>query len=373
MKKTVYKPEERMNIRKTVALLTAAMLCIVMVGCSAQPAANDGSSAGEPASVTPAPTPTPAPKEGLEAVFDKAEINVAMVSNGDEAASSLFFEAAKREAEGMGLTVTTNAAGSGFDAAVKKAAESADILVAFMPEKGSASALSGLSIPVAVFTVGDASGAPQEISYLSYDSSKELDLAFNAALVYPPHDAPVRLMLMFESADSGTHAAYQALYDQGMIFPKETYIAAEAEGGAGEWLTGKLDSYVEGMMDAVFAEDPALAVSAGDALATLTRTDMEVFCPGITPDIVSRMQSSPDVFAQGIGRNDALAGMLCVRAALGMLKGGAAVSKTFEPTIIDAANIGDDAVASMEAMDADSAALYNESWMDELRAYYSAA
>jgi hypothetical protein len=156
-----------------------------------------------------------------------------------------------------------------------------------------------------------------------------------------------------------------------MIFPKETYIAAEAEGGAGEWLTGKLDSYVEGMMDAVFAEDPALAVSAGDALATLTRTDMEVFCPGITPDIVSRMQSSPDVFAQGIGRNDALAGMLCVRAALGMLKGGAAVSKTFEPTIIDAANIGDDAVASMEAMDADSAALYNESWMDELRAYYA--
>lgn len=360
-----------MNIKKMAALLTAAMLCIMMLGCSAEPAVNGSPLPGESVSVTPAPTPTPAPKEGLEAVFDKAEISIAVVSNGDEAASSLFFEAATREAESMGLTVAANAAGSGFDAAVKKAAESADMLIAFMPNEGNASVLSGLGIPAAVFTA-NGGNVPQGISHISYDPAKELDMAFNAALAYPPHDAPVRLILMFESEDSAAHAAYQALYDQGMIFPKEKLAAADSESSAGDWLTGKLDDYVEGMLDAVFAENPALAVAAGDALAALSRTDMEVFCPGITPDIVSRMQKDPSVFAQAIGRNDALAGMLCVRAALKMLKGGDAVTQTFEPVVMDAVNIGADAVASLEAMDPELAALFNESWMDELRAYYSA-
>jgi len=371
MEKTVHKPEERMNIRKMAALLTAAMLCIVLLGCAAEPADNGGVQPGETVSVTPAPAPTPAPKEGLEAVFDKAEISIALVSNGDEAASSLFFEAATREAESMGLTVTANAAGSEFDAAVKKAAESADMLVAFMPEDGDASVLSGLGIPVAVFTAGDGS-VPQGISHISYDPAKELDMALNAALSYPPHDAPVRLILMFESEDSAAHASYQELYDQGMIFPKEKYIAADSESSAGDWLTGKLEDYVEGMLDAVFAENPALAAAAGEALAALSRTDMEVFCPGLTPDIVARMQEYPDVFAQAVGRNDALAGMLCVRAALNMLKGGGAVMQAFEPMVADAVNIGADAVASLQAMDLESAALFNESWMDELRAYYSA-
>jgi|GEM_PF-1577830 len=360
-----------MNTRKMAALLTAAMLCIALLGCTAEPAVTGGELPGETVSVTPAPSPAPAPKEGLEAVFDKAEVSIALVSNGDEAASSLFFEAATREAESMGLTVTASAAGSGFDAAVKKAAESADMLVAFMPEEGDASALSGLGIPAAVFTAGGGS-VPQGISHISYDSAKELDMAFNAALSYPPHDAPVRLILMFDDEDSAAYAAYQALYDQGMIFPKEKYVAAGSERGAGDWLTGKLDDYVEGMLDAVFAESPVLAAAAGDALAALSRTDMEVFCPGITPDIVARMQGTSDVFAQAVGRNDAIAGMLCVRAALNMLKGGEAVTQAFEPAVIDAVNIGADAVASLEAMDPEAAALFNESWMDELRAYYSA-
>ena len=359
-----------MKIKRTATLLMAAMLCIVMVGCSAKTTATEGSSSAQQAA-SAAPSSTPVPKEGLEVVFDKAEIYLAVISNGDDAASSLFFEAAKREAESMGLTVTTDAAGSGFDAAVAKAAETADALVAFMPEGGSSSALSGLSIPAAVFTV-NGSDMPQEISHLSYDPAKELDTAFNAALVYPPHDTPVRLILMFESADSEAHTAYKTLYDKGMIFPKETYTASDSDKKAGEWLTSKMDNYVEGMLDAVFAEDAALAVSAFDSLEALNRTDMEVFCPGITPDVISRMQKNPEVFAQGIGRNDALAGMLCVRAALGKLKGGEAVSQASEPVIINATDIGDDAVASLEGLDAEKAALYNESWMDELRTYYGA-
>ena len=67
-----------MNTRKMAALLTAAMLCILLLGCCAAPAANSSAQPEGTVSVTPAPTPTP--KEGLEAVFDKAEISIALVS-----------------------------------------------------------------------------------------------------------------------------------------------------------------------------------------------------------------------------------------------------------------------------------------------------
>ena len=358
-----------MNAKKIAALLMAALMCIVLVGCSAEPAANEAPSAAGP---TDAPTPSPTPKVGIEAVFDK-QITLAVVSNGDEAASSLFFDAAVREAESMGVTVTTNAAGDGFDAAVAEAARSADAVVAFLPNTVQGyGALESPDKPAVVYEMGKGS-APQSMSHLYYQADDELNMAFDAALFYPPHETPVRLILMFESGDSPAYAAYQELYDQGRIFPKEIYIASEADKDAGEWLTGVLDDYVEGMLDAVFAEDAAMAKSAYDALAALQRTDMEVFCPGITNDVATRMQQGPDVFAQGIGRNDALAGMLSVRAALQMLKGGEAVTLAFEPAVINAADFGDDALAALEVADSEKAALYNADWMDELRAYYGAA
>ncbi len=357
----------QMNRKKLAALVMAALICVVVAGCQAAPAANEAPTAAAP---TEAPTPSPTPKVGIEAVFDKP-VSLAVVSNGDEASSALFFEAAVREAESMGVTVTTNAAEDGFDTAVAEAAQSADAVVAFLPNKAQGySALESLEKPTALYELSNGS-VPQGLSHLYYESDGELDMALNAALVYPPHDTPVRLILMFKSADSPAYAAYKALYDQGMIFPKEIYIASEEEKEAGEWLTGKLDSFVEGMLDAVFAEDAALASSAYDALAALGRTDMEVFCPGVTADVVTRMQQEPDVFAQGIGQNDALAGMLSVRAALQMLKGGEAVTLAFESAVINAEGFGTDA-ATLAMMDSEKAALYNADWMDELRAYYGA-
>ncbi len=357
-----------MNTRKLAVLLMAVLMCIVVAGCQAAPAANEAPSAA--ATPTEAPTPSPTPKVGIEAVFDKP-ITLALVSNTDEASSSLFFDAAATEAESMGVTVTTNAAGDGFDAAVAEAAQSADAVVAYLPNKvQNYSALESLEKPAAVYELGKGS-VPQGLSYLYYEPDGELDMALNAALVYPPHDTPVRLMLMFKSVDSPAYTAYKSLYDQGKIFPKEIYIASENEKEAREWLTGQLDSYVEGMLDAVFAEDTALASNAYDALAALGRTDMEVFCPGVTAGVVTRMQQEPDVFAQGIGQNDALAGMLGVRAALQMLKGGEAVTLAFEPAVINAEGYGIDASA-LAVMDSEKAVLYNADWMDELRAYYGA-
>jgi hypothetical protein len=100
---------------------------------------------------------------------------------------------------------------------------------------------------------------------------------------------------------------------------------------------------------------------------------MEVFCPGVTGGVVTRMQQGPGVFAQGIGQNDALAGVLSVRAAMQMLKGGEAVTLAFETAVLSAADFEDDVLTALAAMDSEKSALYNADWMDELRAYYSTA
>lgn len=349
-----------MNKKKLAALLMAALICVMMTGCAVDTAANEAPSDEATAA------PTEAPKTGIEAVFGKP-VTLAIVSNGDDASSALFFEAAAWEAQSMGVTVTIKAAGGAFDAAVNEAAQTADAVVAFLPEPvANYSALGALDIPATVFEAqkGD---VPSSLSHLFYEPDGELDLAFHAALTYPPHETPVRLILLFESADSPAYAAYQELFDEGKIFPKEVYIASDIKTPVGEWLTGKLDGYVAGMLDAVFAENAALAVSACDALAALDRTDMEVFCPGVTADVIARMQSNPKVFAQAVGRHDALAGVLSVRAALKMLYGEQAVTQAFEPMLINAADMGGDATGS------EIATQFHADWMDTLRSFYGTA
>ncbi len=351
-----------MNIKRFAALLTAALMCVMIAGCSVETAANE-----EPSSK---PSATPTPKMGIEAVFDK-QITLALVSNADDAASALFFEAAIAEAESLGVTVTTKATGNEFD--LSEAAQDADAVVAFLPQAmGEGTSLSAIDKPVAVFEAQNGN-VPESISHLYYESDGELDMALNAALTYPPHDTPVRLIMVFESVNSPAYAAYQKLYDEGKIFPKEIYIASDEELGVDEWLTAKLDGYVEGMVDAVFAEDVSLAVSSCDALFALNRTDMEVFCPGVNNDVITRMQSAPEVVAQAVGRNDALAAVLCVRAALMTLHGEEAVTQAFEPAIINSADLGDDIVGALTASDSEKAVLFNADWMDTLREYYSTA
>ena len=350
-----------MNTKRLAALIMAALICVMMIGCAVDTAANEATPD------EPTATPTETPKTGIEAVFGKP-VTLAIVSNGDDAASALFFEAASKEAESMGVTVTTKAAGGAFDAAVNEAAQSADAVIAFLPEAGADySALSASGKPVAVFEAqkGD---VPAGLSHLYYEPQGELDLAFHAALTYPPHDTPLRLILLFESTDSPGYLAYQALNDEGKIFPKEVYVASGADAPAGEWLTGKLGSNIEGMLDAVFAENAEMAVSACDVLSALGRTDMEVFCPGVTADVVARMQSHPLVFAQAVGRHDARAGVLSVRAVLQILNGGQAGSMAIEPALINAEDFGNDA-----AIGGDMASLFEADWMDTLRSFYGTA
>jgi cytidyltransferase-like protein len=112
-------------------------------------------------------------------------------------------------------------------------AESAGVDVVFLPEPADMAAIESAAadLPVTVYGIEKAS-VGDSVSQIYYSPGNETDMALGAALAYPPHDTPVRLILMFESADSASYAAYQKLCDEGKVFPKEVYVASEAGGTA---------------------------------------------------------------------------------------------------------------------------------------------
>jgi ABC-type sugar transport system substrate-binding protein len=351
MKRTVF----FRNAKVLTALLTAAVLCIP--GCAGRVAVLEP---GE--SLAPTQQPTPEPK-GVEAVFGK-EITITLIS-GAAGDAELFAEGAKAEAESMGITMKTSASETIGDAVSSEA----DGIIAYMPRQEDYAAIESAAADKPAVVYGTEKAAVGEsVSQVYYLPGNETDIAMEAALNYPPHDTPVRLVLMFESADSASYAAYQKLTDEGKIFPKEVYIASDGGAAPDGWLTDKLQGYVEGMLDGVYADNARLALGALDALEALGRTDMEVFCPGVTPEAVKRMEKNPEVFAQAVGANEYLAGALSVRAALKAIKGEGGSVIELLPSVINASRLADNA-ALME-MGGEQASLLNEPWMDTLRSYY---
>jgi len=362
--------------RKSLAIIvTTLVVCLVFTGCIQEQSASTAASETETSTAHPTATPTHAPAVGLDAVFGKEDITITVISNSGETESQLFFKGAQKEAQSMGVTLHTVAAPNNFDAMVSETAQDGtDAMIAYLadpPASYDALAVSESGLPVCVFEM-QKGAVPAGVSHVFYNPDDEVDLAFNAALVYPPHDTPVRLILMFESRETKAYTSYETLFSEGKIFPKEVYIAAEDDGKAPQaWLEKKMENYIEGMLDGVFAENADLAFSAGDAFDALGRTDIEVFGIGVTPDITARMSENPNVFAQTVGPNTVLAGALCVRAALSGLAGGDTISLEIMPGVISAADFEPDMVDALTACDDTQSLLLGEDWMDGLREYYA--
>lgn len=371
-------------MKKFFALLMVIFLVIAFGACSAAPAnspatsgtGSDPSKSGEPApsgDVSPSPSPSETP--AIEKVFGKA-VKIAVLSNGSDSDSALFFAGVQNEAAALGIEVVTEASGEGFDSSVAKyAGDGADAIIAYYPKPAesysSLQAALDKKIPVSLFELkkGD---VPVGVSHTYYNGADEIAKALNACLDYPPHEAPVRLISLFENKKDAAYSAYSKYLNQGKIFPKELYIAADSKQKADAWLSGKLGGYYAGMLDAVFAGSMDLALKAGDVLKAKKRSDMEVFCPGISQAIVERMTENPDVFAQAIGANEFTAGVLNVRIAAGMIKGGQPATEEFLPVVLNAADlVKSGEQAAFAALAGDQAAKYNESWMDTLRAAYA--
>ena len=359
-----------------ICLIATVVACMIMTGCVQETSTTQLSNAEATALPQPTPTPTPTPKEGLEAVFGKDEITIALISNADDTASELFFQGAQKEAQSLGVTLKTVAAADRFNAEISEMAQSEiDGIIAYAaePQTNYVSLVNATdkSIPVCVFEISK-TDVPDNVSHVYYNPDNAIGMAFNAALTYPPHDTPVRLILMFESRETEAYAAFEKLFAEGKIFPKEIYIAAEDESGApDEWLTKTLDHYIEGMLDGIFAENAELGIGATDALEALERTDMEVFSIGLNSDIVTRMSGNPDVFAQAVGPNTMLSGILSVRITLAALYSGDIVSLELTPSLVSAADLNGDISGALAGMDDSLISLYNEDWMDVLRDYYA--
>ncbi|MHB1315692.1 MAG: substrate-binding domain-containing protein [Christensenellales bacterium] len=362
-------------MRKVIGIFLSLLLALSIFGCSAYTAPTEG----QKTSASPSAQPTPEPV-GIERVFGKKELIAAVVSNGSEEESRLFFDAAAAEGSALGVTVQTKAAGKDFTAAVKNAVQGADCLIVYLPHGlAEGSAFEGLQIPVCVFRKDEAP-APKDASVITYDGAEEVELSLEAVLNYPPHDTPVRLFGLFTSKNSEASTAYDQLISEGKVMSKRTWYAeggteaaqtaqpASAAERAKQWVTERLNGYFPGMVDAIYAETEELAVAALDALEEAGRDDMEVITVGVSGQTLSRMKANPSVFVQTIGCNDALAGYKCIRISLGMVKGGGVASETLKPVVINAPT-GETSFADYLVQGADIG--YEQDYMAQLREYYA--
>ena len=186
------------------------------------------------------------------------------------------------------------------------------------------------SIPLFVFA---AEGQPlaSDLPQLRYDATGAPKLALENALNYPPHLAPVRLIGLFSSQTSPAYLLWSEAKAAGKVFAKEEFFADTAVVSAAEWLADVFSRYYSGMLDAVYAETGALAVTAADALAGLSRNDLEVFSAGMDADVADKL--SP-ILICAVGINQADAGARCFTEAQKLLSGEPAQSGTLAPESI---------------------------------------
>ena len=112
------------------------------------------------------------------------------------------------------------------------------------------------------------------------------------------------------------------------MFAKEEFFADASETVLADWLNEALTRYYPGMLDAIYAETGELAIAAADVLASLGRSDVEVFSAGSDADVLDKL--SP-ILVYAAGANLADAGARCVAEANKLFSGEAAQSKILLP------------------------------------------
>ena len=289
-------------------LLGMVLLLLIMVGCTpAVPRQTPMPVQTEPEVVaTPEPNPTPAP------------VQVLLVADCSAQEAAEFFFGAAQSAQAEGWRLSTHA-GDGFADAVLH--EKYDgILALITHEDTSVDALSvavRAGVYVAIANMHQHEPVPG-ISCAYYDTTQAASDALDAAIAYPPHDTPVRLIALLEQKSSPADDAFREGVKRGRVFPKATHYET-AKQKARDFMEDQLDRYVEGTIDAVYAENEQLARAALDALSTRNRTDMEVFCVpsgalyaqrGLYEKWTFPVMMGADLFAVGEGRAMALAAMM---------------------------------------------------------------
>ena len=135
------------------------------------------------------------------------------------------------------------------------------------------------------------------------------ELAWEALFTYPSHEAPVRVISLLTEPGSPGDVRRAAMIREGKLMDKGVYYSkspisstssetVQAPPDPAEWTAQALDSVPVGLLDSIYAETPALALAAYDALREAGRNDaVEVICAGITVDVLAAMLE--DHFSMG--------------------------------------------------------------------------
>lgn len=284
-------------------LLIFTVFLFFLCACTEEIAAVPAQTASAP-SASPAPTVTPV-EPSVIAVFGAEK-------------GGAFLNGILDAAEDSGIEIRP--VSGGLDALAAFDAEKADAAIVYL--SGPEQSLPDVSIPIYVFA---ASGQDLslDIPHLAYADAAAPELALDCAISYPPHLTPVRMIGLFTGESSRAYERWAGEKASGDIFAKQEFILDSSETTLTDWLNEMLPLYYPGMLDAIFAETGAFAVTAADALASLGRDDIEVFAAGTDENAAAKL--SP-ILICAIGVDDTEAGARCYEEAVKLLSGGAAQS-----------------------------------------------
>ena len=296
--------------RKHVAILLSLILLAATSGCSAP---SDTVPAETPAptqiiSSTPSPSPTPQPEIA--------------VLGADQ--SETFLEGVEQAAKDGPYAIKVIA-----DGTISRAPFQPPGVAAVIVYLEGNHALPNTDLPIYVFSA-DGTSLPTGIAGLTYLPRGTEQAALDEAISYPPHLAPVRMIGLFSSATSEAYAVWSRAVAKGQVFSKREYIADTNDELLDDWLPDMFSRYFSGMLDAIYAENGALAVAAAEKLASLGRDDVQVFSASTDADA---LRSLSMILVCAVGTDFKAAGTRCYTEAVKLLSGQKAQSDKLSPEI----------------------------------------
>ena len=159
-----------------------------------------------------------------------------------------------------------------------------------------------------------------------------MELSFDALMNYSGHEAPVRVIGIFENENSPAFAQYNAMIAEGKLQSRGVFFAGE---NCKEEFSARLDEIVPGLLDSVYAENEELALLAFDTLKEAERNDaVEVIVPVLSDAVLAAMQEEHFLMGAGAGIDFYSVGTLAVRKAISILAGEPMEPSTFAPEIL---------------------------------------
>jgi len=302
----------RQRFIKTICTV-AMLLALLLSGCTAGGFSLFATPTPVPTpTATPSPTPVPTPTPVI-AVF------------GADASRS-FSEGVANFAEGKPYALEFISGDVGA-------------LSQFQPD-GAAAAIvflenSGVSLPETEIPfyayAADGQSISSDVKHLTYGDINAAVDTLNFAIAYPPHETPVRMIGLFTSKTSRAYAVWSRAVDAGRVFAKAVFVENKADQPVDEWLAEQFAAFYPGMLDAIYAETGALAVSASQMLGDLGRDDTEVFSAATDANADCALSS---VLVAVTGADLYRAGELCCEGAQALLYGTEAKSGTLLPVLL---------------------------------------